>query len=183
MNCPGCGGSLKPVGNRNHLQCEHCGRFHFPDELGDGLILIGQPSDYSCPVCPDQLLGGAMLEGQPVHTCSRCRGLLSDLASFGYAVASRRSRHKKAAIEKQPFDPLELCRHVKCPRCQHQMENYPYAGGGNVVVDACDRCQLIWLDAGELQVISNYVPAPSPRSSYLPPSPVTEDEGLWSLLS
>jgi Zn-finger nucleic acid-binding protein len=62
------------------------------------------------------------------------------------------------------------------------MENYPYAGGGNVVVDACDHCQLIWLDAGELDVITNHVPAAAPRSTYLPPSSVAEDEGLFSLL-
>jgi hypothetical protein len=38
------------------------------------------------------------------------------------------------------------------------MEAHPYFGGGNAVVDTCDRCNLIWLDAGELAVIERYVP-------------------------
>ncbi len=182
MNCPGCGGSLKPVGNRNHLQCGHCARFHFPDEARDGLVLTGEQSELSCPVCPEQVLEGALLEGQPAHRCPECRGLLSELPSFSRAVSYRRSQRKGGANQPELFDSSELQRGIKCPQCRHRMENYPYAGGGNAVVDACNRCQLIWLDAGELEVIANHVPAPSPRSTYVPPSPVNEDEGLWSLL-
>ena len=38
------------------------------------------------------------------------------------------------------------------------MEAHPYFGGGNAVVDTCERCGLIWLDAGELAVIERYIP-------------------------
>jgi Zn-finger nucleic acid-binding protein len=38
------------------------------------------------------------------------------------------------------------------------MDAHPYFGGGNAVVDTCERCGLVWLDAGELAIIERYVP-------------------------
>jgi len=47
---------------------------------------------------------------------------------------------------------------LTCPNCQQRMDTHPYFGGGNVVVDTCEGCGLIWLDAGELAIIERYVP-------------------------
>ena len=33
------------------------------------------------------------------------------------------------------------------------MDAHPYGGGGNVNVDSCETCGLIWLDGGELRRI------------------------------
>jgi Zn-finger nucleic acid-binding protein len=33
------------------------------------------------------------------------------------------------------------------------MEVHPYYGPGNVVVDSCCHCGLVWLDAGEISMI------------------------------
>ena len=33
------------------------------------------------------------------------------------------------------------------------MDTHPYYGPGNVVIDSCDRCELVWLDFGELKQI------------------------------
>lgn len=63
------------------------------------------------------------------------------------------------------------------------MENYAYAGGGNAVVDACDRCRLIWLDAGELAAIANYLPARPPVLSYMPPAEPSEVDWFAILIS
>jgi Zn-finger nucleic acid-binding protein len=34
------------------------------------------------------------------------------------------------------------------------MEVHPYYGPGNVVMDSCTTCDLVWLDVGELKQIS-----------------------------
>ena len=34
------------------------------------------------------------------------------------------------------------------------MDTHFYAGGGNVVLDDCSRCELNWLDAGEFMSIA-----------------------------
>lgn len=33
------------------------------------------------------------------------------------------------------------------------MSTYPYCGPGNVVIDVCARCTLVWFDHGELGAI------------------------------
>ncbi len=33
------------------------------------------------------------------------------------------------------------------------MDTHYYEGGGNVVIDDCSRCELNWLDSGELLII------------------------------
>jgi hypothetical protein len=38
------------------------------------------------------------------------------------------------------------------------MDTHPYSGGGNAVVDTCEECGLIWLDAGELAIIERFIP-------------------------
>jgi Zn-finger nucleic acid-binding protein len=33
------------------------------------------------------------------------------------------------------------------------MDTHPYGGPGNVIIDDCERCEVNWLDYGELQRI------------------------------
>jgi Zn-finger nucleic acid-binding protein len=35
------------------------------------------------------------------------------------------------------------------------MDVHPYYGPGNVVIDTCGKCGLVWLDHGEMAVIEN----------------------------
>ena len=63
------------------------------------------------------------------------------------------------------------------------MEAHPYFGGGNAVVDTCEHCGLIWLDAGELAVIERYIPhvhqiEKSLRLADAPPPPSQTDAYL-----
>jgi Zn-finger nucleic acid-binding protein len=149
---------MAPVGNRNHLHCSHCDGYHFPQETGDGVCPLGDPSGVSCLVCRDQPLQMALIDGDEVCYCDRCRGFLTTMPAFSIIVTKRRARHTTHEQLPGPFDPEELKRHLKCPKCKKRMSAHPYFGGGNAVVDTCDRCGLIWLDAGELAVIERYIP-------------------------
>jgi len=157
MNCPGCGAAMKPAGNRNYFLCDHCGNFHFPQETGDGVCPTTDAAGCSCPLCALPLVD-ALIDGEAVAYCGRCRGFLTLIPKFGSIVEKRRSRHTPNEEQPAPFDPAELRRVLKCPKCRLRMEAHPYFGGGNAVVDTCERCQLIWLDAGELAVIERYIP-------------------------
>jgi Zn-finger nucleic acid-binding protein len=158
MNCPGCGASMAPVSNRNHLHCGHCDGYYFPHETGDGVCPLGDPASVSCPTCRDQRLQVALIDGERVCYCDRCRGFLTKTATFGIIVTKRRAGHDVHEQMPGPFDPAELKRVLKCPNCKSRMNAHPYFGGGNAVVDTCDCCGLIWLDAGELAVIERYIP-------------------------
>jgi Zn-finger nucleic acid-binding protein len=44
------------------------------------------------------------------------------------------------------------------------MDAHPYYGGGYAVIDTCESCGQVWLDAGELALIGNYVPHHNPSA-------------------
>ena len=157
MNCPSCGAAMRTVGNRPHFHCSQCGAFHFPEESGDGVAVVGEPVGAACPVCRLPLQS-AVIEDETVCYCDRCRGFLAPMDAFGRIVARRRARHGPHENRSDPFDPAELQRVLFCPDCNGRMDAHPYCGGGAAVVDTCEECGLIWLDAGELAVIERFVP-------------------------
>jgi hypothetical protein len=55
------------------------------------------------------------------------------------------------------------------------MATHPYYGPGNVVIDSCASCELVWLDFGELEQI---VKAPGKDRGTTGLPQVTEGEGL-----
>jgi Zn-finger nucleic acid-binding protein len=176
MNCPGCGAAMKVVGNRRHLHCDHCDMFHFPDETDEGVSPLGDAAGCDCPVC-HLPLQNALIDGETVAYCTRCRGFLTGTTTFGLIVNKRRQHHGPHEQILEPFDPAELKRGLCCPSCKLRMETHPYFGGGNAVVDTCERCGLIWLDAGELAIIERYIPHARPGG---PPlvvgGPISEPE-------
>ena len=127
---------------------------NFPD---DGVAVSGQPVGAACPVC-HLPLQSAQIEDETVCYCNQCRGFLAPIDAFGRIVGKRRSRHGQHEQCLEPFDPAQLQRMLACPDCGGRMDAHPYSGGGNAVVDTCEACNLIWLDADELAVIERYVP-------------------------
>jgi len=95
----------------------------------------------------------AQIEEETVANCGQCGGFLAEMESFLVIVAKRRSLHSSGEKCTEPFDPAELERVLNCPRCRQPMTTHPYFGGGNVVVNTCERCCVIWLDAGKLALI------------------------------
>lgn len=155
MNCPNCGGGLQPVGNRNYFRCPYCETFHFPEETGDGIAVVGGDSNYDCPICEKSLILAA-IEGLDVMYCAVCRGFLATNATFGQVVQAKRAKETESPQVPIPFSREELNRRIFCPSCHKPMDTHPYHAGGNAVIDTCPRCQLVWLDAGELTVIGEY---------------------------
>jgi Zn-finger nucleic acid-binding protein len=168
MNCPNCGAAFQPVDNRSHFRCQYCETFHFPVETGDGIAVVGGNAQHDCPVCAKTLTRAAV-ECHTVEYCSTCRGSLASNETFSLLVQLKRAKNTPAPPVPIPFAPDELKRRVKCPCCRKSMDTHPYYAGGNAVIDTCDRCQVVWLDAGELNVIGSYksrsgtviVPSPS----------------------
>ena len=53
-----------------------------------------------------------------------------------------------------PPDPHALDRQIACPMCHQTMDTHPYCGPGNVILDSCEPCEVLWLDHGELRRIA-----------------------------
>jgi hypothetical protein len=153
---------MAPVASRNYFHCDHCNNFEFPEETGDGVCPAGDPAHVNCPVCAKEMQFATIED--------KCRGFLTPMRTFGMIVTKRRAFHGPNEEQFNPIDPAEIKRVLKCPSCQRRMDAHPYAGGGNAVVDTCETCSIIWLDAGELAIIERHIPHESPR---VPPPPAT----------
>ena len=72
------------------------------------------------------------------------------LEAFGETLIARRRSARTPSVTPRPADRAELQRPIRCPACGAPMITDWYYGPGNIVIDTCEACALVWLDAGEL---------------------------------
>jgi Zn-finger nucleic acid-binding protein/DNA-directed RNA polymerase subunit RPC12/RpoP len=156
MNCRNCGAPMELYDRRRYYFCTHCGSFHFIDVPPlDEVRVLDRSGDRPCPRCAATLARSVLDDAYNVEHCERCRGLLIERAQFVDAVTRRRGRAGGPGTPPAPLDRRELEHRVPCPSCRGRMDVHPYYGPGNVVIDTCTPCSLIWLDSGELQQITD----------------------------
>lgn len=176
MYCHSCGAPMTLFRERGYFYCEYCGSYHFPNPTPDGLRLLGEaPDRLKCPVCRTTLHLATLDDRVHGHHCTTCRGLLLDRFAFRDALYARRAAATEPPAPPIPLDRSELQRRVQCPRCGHRMDTHPYLGPGNIVIDTCNTCNLIWLDGSELQRAVN---APGADRGAARPQPHTSEADL-----
>lgn len=153
MQCKNCAGALTFAPGKNYQYCEFCGTFHFPENSNDRVVIVdnnrGGPK---CPACVDPLVTAAVADSHVLH-CRNCRGILLGNATFRQIIDALQDSADGSSGPPTPIDLSEYERILKCPECDLRMETHPYYGPGSVVIDTCGRCQLIWLDYGELDIV------------------------------
>ena len=189
MNCPNCGAPLKLLEDKDYLTCEYCTYTYLPEKNPDGVRVLEEPADYSCPVCKVQMVK-ASLYGERVQYCPKCRGLLFPMGVFAGLVWTQRKNHNHLPPETPPPTNMkDMERKIHCPRCRQAMQTHPYGGPGNVIIDNCPNCLLNWLDYKEFRRITTAPDRsykPEPWSEVLIP-PVSdeaeedEDKSPWDL--
>ena len=95
----------------------------------------------------------AAMDGLKVEHCEDCQGVLVIGDVFALLVRNRRAEYRGAASHPTPINPELLTTRVPCPACRRTMEVHPYYGPGNVVIDSCCGCGLVWLDCREMATI------------------------------
>ena len=150
MNCQNCGAPMVVYEGREYFFCEYCGSFHFPQESNQGIrTLDGARDEHSCPVCNVNLTH-ATIDRLSILHCPECLGFLAHPDTFAEIVKQRRARARGPAAKPTPLKPRELERDIRCPYCDREMSVHPYYGPGNIVIDNCVGCKIVWLDYGEL---------------------------------
>ncbi|HSC28847.1 MAG TPA: zf-TFIIB domain-containing protein [Vicinamibacterales bacterium] len=157
MNCLNCGGAMQLFATRGYFFCRYCGSYHFPETaVDDGVrVLSESPQNLQCPACAGRLSTALLDPAHPVHHCRTCRGVLMPRGTFADVVRVRRAWAQGPPAAPVPLQQDELRRSVLCPVCRKSLTTHPYLGPGNVVIDSCDSCDVIWLDFGELRQIVN----------------------------
>ncbi|OQA18685.1 MAG: A2L zinc ribbon domain protein [Chloroflexi bacterium ADurb.Bin360] len=156
MNCRNCGAPMVLVRERDYYQCEYCGSTYFPNISTEGIRLLGEnPDGIRCPLCGILLNLATFDDVHQGYLCSRCRSLLFTRTDFRRLIETRRARATTPPEMPVRYAPEELQRQIRCPVCARTMETYPYMGPGNIVIDTCQTCDLIWLDHRELERVVN----------------------------
>jgi Zn-finger nucleic acid-binding protein len=157
MNCRNCGAAMELFEARGYFFCRYCGSFHFPESTGnDGVRVVGRGErSAQCPVCKEPTAQALLDDTHPVHACEKCRGILVPRSAFARVVNTRRAWAGSPPMEPRPLNRRDLERELCCPFCGVRMSTHPYYGPGNVVIDTCDDCDVIWLDFGELKLITD----------------------------
>lgn len=157
MNCPACGAEIMPKPDTEGYRCDYCHQVFYPGEEDDGVEVLGDQPDpatsRACPVC-NQPLVQATVAKTPLLFCTQCHGLLMRMGELLDLIDALRTAVDKPAVQTAP-ERGDLKRTVQCPQCRRRMDTHFYAGPGNVIVDSCGDCFLIWLDRGELTRIAH----------------------------
>jgi Zn-finger nucleic acid-binding protein len=153
MNCQNCGAAMELMGARRYFFCRHCGAFHFPELVDEGVRVLQRDAARACGVCKRPLAAAELYDQFAVRYCERCRGVLVSRRDFAEIIETRRAWASTPPVAPSPIEPREIQRAIACPECSTTMSTHPYYGPGNVILDTCDRCDLVWLDFGEMQQI------------------------------
>lgn len=142
---------------RRYYFCRHCGTFAFLErgEVDGIRVLERQAEPLPCPLCREPLAKALLDDRHVVQHCEKCRGVLLERTAFAGAVMGRRARATGPGLAVVELDRRELERRVTCSSCRKMMEVHPYFGPGNVIIDTCAKCDLVWLDFGELKQIAD----------------------------
>jgi Zn-finger nucleic acid-binding protein len=136
------------------MLCDYCGSQKTPPMDEDGVVVL-DPTSHNCPVCAIPL-ADASIESQEMLYCTHCHGMLLGMEKFLPLLDVLREYRYWSRSSQAPRD-FDDGRVLNCPLCKHEMDHHPYGGGGNIAVDSCEPCGVLWLDRGEL---SRVVSAP-----------------------
>ena len=166
MNCPNCGAPMRVKSDMVSFRCEYCLSVYLPEKNDDGVRVLDELADEQCPLCNLPLVQ-AVLAKTPILYGKKCGGMLVAMGALEDLIAELRVAGQGSLAKPSAYDPDELRRIIQCPRCHRRMEAHLYAGPGNVVIDSCEECCMIWLDRGEAKRIASaaVVQAP-PESSF-----------------
>ena len=132
------------------MLCDYCGSQKTPPMDEDGVVVL-DPTSHLCPVCATPL-ANASIESQEMLYCTHCHGMLLDMEKFLPLLDVLREYRYWSRSSQAPRD-FDDGRVLHCPLCKGEMDHHPYGGGGNLAVDSCEPCGVLWLDRGELSRI------------------------------
>jgi Zn-finger nucleic acid-binding protein len=142
---------MRMSGGQESLRCDYCKNIYFSGPDDQGVRYLDEMPDLLCPVCAVPLWN-ATLAGVPLRACKRCRGMLVAMGAFEGLIEQARAEHRGTQVP-ATSDVVDPSRKLECPSCHHTMDSHFYYGGGHVVMEDCERCEVNWLDGGALMRI------------------------------
>lgn len=129
---------------------------------GAPLLPDAQHEQMACPRCKSELDRTELDANTVAHRCSRCLGSFFGIRDWTVvldAAAVGRPLPLAGFVALPPGREVPravLEAGAACPRCRKAMERITFAMRSNVVVDICSSHGM-WLDAGELIALCNFI--------------------------
>lgn len=115
-----------------------------------------------CPVCKENL-DHISHEGQSLHRCIGCEGLLVSTDAFK-ELQRENDRHLVTLLTTPEKTKLrKAAGPYKCPTCHGTMKCADFAWNARIEIHTCEKCSHIWLDKGELAIIHDYIKREQPE--------------------
>ena len=112
----------------------------------------------TCPKCSGTELRHTLVTGTlPAHSCYRCKGILVSLVAYREwkeRVGSLRRSENHNAIVAPVKDTKDA---ILCSKCRNLMTKYRVSAEMPNRIDFCSRCEDVWLDGGEWELIEALV--------------------------
>jgi Zn-finger nucleic acid-binding protein len=158
---------LKP--DMESFRCDYCRSVYLPEKNDEGVRVLDEVVGEACPICNIPLMHAAVAK-ERIDYCTGCHGMLIPMETFQGLVDELHADGGGTLVPPQA-DKDDLRRKIGCPRCHHPMDAHFFAGPGNVIIDSCETCNLIWFDRGELMRIARASDGTLPDTEPLPGDP------------
>lgn len=89
-----------------------------------------------------------------LHRCSECNGVWIDREQLDQYLDQGSWGVDSWAIDEDRMKALDE-KMARCPRCDLRLIKAPSKRDPEVVIDFCDKCAGVWLDATELDRLEN----------------------------
>ena len=169
-NCTHCGAAFVHFERDMASTCPACmtrvsDHARFCHSCGVGLSSEGQVGALSEIVCPscggEQCMHERMLGSQfLIHECSACAGLWLDRATFEQTIATSEAKSlasgSPVAWRPGTVQILSNTPRRACPVCSREMQRHHFGKRSSVILDYCSE-HGVWLDAGELSTILDWI--------------------------
>jgi Zn-finger nucleic acid-binding protein len=154
---------MKLKADMESYKCEYCQSVYLPEKNDDGVRVLDESVGLNCPLCNLPLVH-AVLAKVPIIYCTGCRGMLIPMPALEPLIEQVRASGGVEAVPSAP-DKEDLRRTIDCPQCHRHMDEHFYGGPGNVIIDSCEECSLIWLDHGAITRIASAADVSTPPES------------------
>ncbi|MDP3980580.1 MAG: zf-TFIIB domain-containing protein [Chlamydiota bacterium] len=84
--------------------------------------------------------------------CFACNGIWFDRGELEKYLQEHMSAVNAPAISRELLDKLDK-KPAKCPHCDIVMKKRPAPNDPSVLIDQCKKCQGIWLDSSEINLL------------------------------
>lgn len=162
-NCSNCSAPL-PL---NSVTCDYCGSRNNVDLTAVNYYTThGSDTERICPVCniPLKTIDLGIKGTFFIERCEACLGLFFDpgeleaLLEHSVKNVFEINRGRLARFDLRGLTKSRVATYVKCPVCAKIMNRVNFGARSGVVIDRC-KDHGVWLDAGELRQLSEWMKA------------------------